>query len=1801
MSEEEHTRRLRRRRYRPRRLLAAPPGRRPLRRMLALLLCVQLLMALLPARVSAAGGYDVSFVNYDLSSFAGEGHQYQNVPEGTRLYKKETLEAEGVSVPEGVGSTWYLYYEGGGDSEAFGPYAIPDPPERQGHTFQDWAAQGASDNTLYTVTGNTTFVARYVSNSQYVVNLYYQYRNDSNTVAAETATVPYSWNGAIQIQLPHSQAGSSLAGLTARIVTSSADRDVQDAVARLDQMIGADGFFRGQMDDTFLGLCRTAGYVAWDDAAGDYQRDENGNVQISIPVTYTVMGDVQFKVEYQQQSTEDPETYITVKTVGKSVAGTTRVSLNQMGLVEQYEGFALTAASAVDANSYTVNVNGTSTIVLRYDRKVYHIYYRMEGGNVINPLPLRFGQAIPAAATDGGQAIRLGYTFLDWACKGEQDKVIPVPQTMPAHDLILEAKWQPSPNATQVTLVYWLENANDGNYSVAGQTVIPATAGQTVGYDVGGDAVSPVDIAINSYVDPAAAGYSAEIGVGREISDIAYFTFSQADSSNQYAVGAMGGPKVIEGDGSTVINIGYTRNEYTLVFHLGKISDGSVGGENVGWYYISTGGNSSAETDPGDWKSGYSGWRAGGKSASLSMDGKTYWISENDADCYQITAKYGAYISDRWPVSTQNTTTQVGNYRLFTWGTHASSPYFQTRKQLAAQGQRVNYNIIGVYATMSSELIIDPKNPGTAHHLTAYWNSSNNKKTHYYLFEVAPGVDPPAGAERYTFSQFTDGTYSQVNDKGAGEDLDPDTEFYCFRETEVYTSADSDRQNAPDFSGLTYQNGYYKTGTNAPGSGDVFFLYTYTGYTLTYHENNANQLVGTEAKTKTVPFHYIEGVPVAEQIGGMAAANYTPAPYVSSYGNEYTFLGWYTSNLAADTAEYERFRIDWDTFAPSSSVGIYAAWKAPTFTLTLIVPDGTLYQDSLDQFQNLGYTWTQSSVTDPVSGKITNTYRVSGIPGYIRSSQIVTERKGARNSRGLAFDYWSYIAADGSKQQYLFDDSQLMTGDLVLTAQWKTEYTGQYTVRYLTRENPGLDLGVVESGGSDYFRVLQDKTVAGVVVGSSVTEEALPVNGYLSQRGSITKMVRAAGAGGESGTVFDFIYEQISGEVVYQVHYVWDTGMDYGRGSPPDDVQRLAEDKTVTVHSASLRASTTVSETAPVIGGYTPRDRWNHSLTLSSSPEQNHLYIYYVSNTYEVDFRAVYHFAQPDGSYTQGDTFRLESKDALGKVIYARDLVEHYRQYLAGDAEGLAELEEKMRGRVLDAVMTSTPYILLTQPGQTDNTIHIYLQNRSSTLTYDLNDDDTFRARWPDADHFLTGAEGAFVQTVTYPAAADVPQTAPQRLAYRFTGWNTRPDGGGTGYTADTLATAPWYQPGGMYEDVTLYAQWEAKLAVSFDLRQGEWTDSGGGFHRQPDGLWRAYVALGQTAPQPENPTLVTGDGIAYSFVGWTAENPDNWDFTAEGDRIDMAAFEPYRYRFDQPLAESVTLYAVWDRDVHTFHIYKTDADQTDPSPLAGASFTLERLLADVTANASGGYDYTLRTDETGAYLPDGSFAGRTLTSDAAGKLAFHNLPAGYYRLTETAAPEGYTGLSGPVILYAAYGGGGRIENEEDWSGQVRGEVVDGDLTVTVRNVSQYSLTIDAPASITFAYAAPDFIWNPETQRYEGQTEGVWQMTALPAGQPGQISVTNTSQGQNGLNVEVTLAYQEGYAFLLPLSALHDNGANYTPAETALSKTLTGTLAAESVATFSLTLEGTVPPDAAMPPEETQVGVVSVRITKAND
>ena len=140
-------------------------------------------------------------------------------------------------------------------------------------------------------------------------------------------------------------------------------------------------------------------------------------------------------------------------------------------------------------------------------------------------------------------------------------------------------------------------------------------------------------------------------------------------------------------------------------------------------------------------------------------------------------------------------------------------------------------------------------------------------------------------------------------------------------------------------------------------------------------------------------------------------------------------------------------------------------------------------------------------------------------------------------------------------------------------------------------------------------------------------------------------------------------------------------------------------------------------------------------------------------------------------------------------------------------------------------------------------------------------------------------------------------------------------------------------------------------------------------------------------------------------------------------------------------------------------------------------------------------------------------------------------------------------------------------------------------------------LTITAPDALTLTYTPPDYVWNPETLAYEpvGGTSGQWSVAA-PEGQAARITVANNSQGGDAVEVSVAVDYDTGYEFLLPLSTLSAAGGGFTT-DTA-GTALTGTLAANQEADFTLTMEGTVPIDAALPPTETAVGRISVLVSK---
>ncbi len=169
----------------------------------------------------------------------------------------------------------------------------------------------------------------------------------------------------------------------------------------------------------------------------------------------------------------------------------------------------------------TVKIAGDeSTVVeVKYDRYYYLINFNLDGGYGVEPIYARYG-----APVNVGNPQKPGYTFTGWS--GE------IPKTMPVieNPLSFTANWEKG--TAGFTVVFWYENANDVGYSVAGT-------------------FTPADVAPGT--QKSSGDYQSQSFEGR---DDKHFTYN-ADKAETVTV---------NGDGSTVLNVYYTRNTYTLKF-----------------------------------------------------------------------------------------------------------------------------------------------------------------------------------------------------------------------------------------------------------------------------------------------------------------------------------------------------------------------------------------------------------------------------------------------------------------------------------------------------------------------------------------------------------------------------------------------------------------------------------------------------------------------------------------------------------------------------------------------------------------------------------------------------------------------------------------------------------------------------------------------------------------------------------------------------------------------------------------------------------------------------------------------------------------------------------------------------------------------------------------------------------------------------------------------------------------------------------------------------------------------------------
>ena len=248
---------------------------------------------------------------------------------------------------------------------------------------------------------------------------------------------------------------------------------------------------------------------------------------------------VDFTVKYYQQNVNDDKysLFETKTKQGYTEDPVSKYATGTNGFDVNYAGFT----RLLYEDTATIAADGSTVVELYYDRNYYLMNFDLDGGYGVEPIYARYGATINV-----GTPTKPGYTFKEWTPA--------MTDTMPVNGGTYTAVWTVG-NAKYV-VQYWQENANDDGYS----------------YVEKADKIGTVGTTVNGSNDKSYQG----------------FTYNNEKTDKNIT---------IKGDGSTVVNVYYDRNVYTVKFYS------------------------------------YSGW----------------FTSSEEYTALRITAKYGAKISKSWP------------------------------------------------------------------------------------------------------------------------------------------------------------------------------------------------------------------------------------------------------------------------------------------------------------------------------------------------------------------------------------------------------------------------------------------------------------------------------------------------------------------------------------------------------------------------------------------------------------------------------------------------------------------------------------------------------------------------------------------------------------------------------------------------------------------------------------------------------------------------------------------------------------------------------------------------------------------------------------------------------------------------------------------------------------------------------------------------------------------------------------------------------------------------------------------------
>ncbi len=682
---------------------------------------------------------------------------------------------------------------------------------------------------------------------------------------------------------------------------------------------------------------------------------------------------------------------------GEALTGTYPVN----SVEKDIEGF-----SALFHKPDVVAADGSTEFHIYYNRNYYLYNFECNGGYGVAPVYARYETPLIVP-----KPTRSGYVFAGWDKEkdGSYDGIADtLPAAVGAQNETFRAIW--TPVETTVTYVYWKENPDDDGYSFWDTKSENA---------VSGDPITMSDIERKK--EPPNITQFEE----------SHYSYDEDKTKTELERTS----SVVEGDGSTVINIYYQRKEYTLKFFYAKETNNKyyvVGGST---YAFSTTNTTNEQTLLQSVPSG--NWGEIENLPEMNAQGSSFWTAEKKAQYhfeqgyetyggvkyhyFQFRAKYGANIQEPWPFGIFSTVERTsanthGNWNKKTAVFSAWNPEHHVKYCVdeLATGD-ANYTIKGNYLRLEEDILYDSKygNSDTIRYI-AFWENGANigwsvpKQWIYNLYyEVSRGQEQADDVIRNGKRYRLFASYDTCDDN---ENLNKQTatvgKGYTLSDKEKITNSTIPEEYQKSFTA----NFYYDR------SDYLLRFYNYDGYLFQ---------AGKQVEYERSLTEYLEYLKQSQPADAEKISN---PPYPESLErNAYRFDGWYTSPGC-----YEGTEALWENgqsgiFMDAAPLTLYAKWTPTLCRVT--------FSNTYDEMMAGKYIGDRE-ISVAHRGKI-NTQDIPTPSSDSISTEMNPEFRG-----------WFYVDSEGN--QHAFDPTTMsITEDLHLFAQWQSSVVGSYTVHYV--------------------------------------------------------------------------------------------------------------------------------------------------------------------------------------------------------------------------------------------------------------------------------------------------------------------------------------------------------------------------------------------------------------------------------------------------------------------------------------------------------------------------------------------------------------------------------------------------------------------------------------------------------------------------------------------------------------------------------------------------------------------------------